>query len=57
MQTSLPRLAFAGIGLMGLPMCQRLLSAGYPLVVWNRNPEKCAALVALGATQVLQRAE
>ncbi|HKM27212.1 MAG TPA: NAD(P)-dependent oxidoreductase [Thiopseudomonas sp.] len=57
MQTSLPRLAFAGIGLMGLPMCQRLLAAGYPLVVWNRNPEKCAALVALGATQVLQRAE
>lgn len=55
--SSLPRLAFAGIGLMGLPMCQRLLAAGYPLVVWNRNPEKCAPLVALGATQVQQRAE
>ena len=37
MQTVLPRLAFAGIGLMGLPMCQRLLAAGYPLIVWNRN--------------------
>lgn len=57
MQVSLPRLAFAGIGLMGLPMCQRLLAAGYPLMVWNRNPEKCAALVALGAEQVLSPAE
>ena len=52
MQTVLPRLAFAGIGLMGLPMCQRLLAAGYPLVVWNRSPDKCAPLVALGAEQV-----
>ncbi|ERO61867.1 hypothetical protein P308_06775 [Pseudomonas piscis] len=37
---------------MGLPMCQRLLAAGYPLVVWNRNPRKCAPLVAAGARQV-----
>ncbi len=56
MQTSLPCLGFAGIGLMGLPMCKRLLAAGYPLVVWNRNPDKCAPLVALGAQQVQQRA-
>ncbi|UVE18874.1 NAD(P)-dependent oxidoreductase [Pseudomonas sp. LS44] len=52
MTTPLPSLAFAGIGLMGLPMCQRLLAAGYPLTVWNRSPEKCAALVAAGARQV-----
>lgn len=57
MSTSLPRLAFAGIGLMGLPMGKRLLAAGYPLTVWNRNPEKCAALVALGAEQVHERAQ
>ncbi len=57
MQTLLPRLAFAGIGLMGLPMCQRLLAAGYPLVVWNRSPEKCAPLVALGAEHVDTPAE
>lgn len=57
MQTVLPRLAFAGIGLMGLPMCQRLLAAGYPLVVWNRSPEKCAPLVALGAEQAHKPAE
>lgn len=57
MHASLPRLAFAGIGLMGLPMCQRLLAAGYPLVVWNRNPEKCVPLVELGAEQVMSPAE
>lgn len=50
--SALPSLGFAGIGLMGLPMCQRLLAAGYPVAVWNRNPQKCAALVAAGARQV-----
>ena len=49
MNTALPSLGFAGIGLMGLPMCRRLLAAGYPLTVWNRSPDKCAALVAAGA--------
>lgn len=52
MSTSLPALAFAGIGLMGLPMTQRLLAAGYPLSVWNRSLDKCAPLQALGATVV-----
>ncbi|VXC42709.1 2-hydroxy-3-oxopropionate reductase [Pseudomonas sp. 8AS] len=49
MSTSLPALAFAGIGLMGLPMTRRLLAAGYPLRVWNRSPGKCLALLELGA--------
>ena len=49
MSTALPSLGFAGIGLMGLPMCRRLLAAGYPLTVWNRSPDKCTALVAAGA--------
>ncbi|WP_137818772.1 NAD(P)-dependent oxidoreductase [Pseudomonas sp. 2FG] len=57
MSAVLPSLAFAGIGLMGLPMCQRLLAAGYPLAVWNRSPDKCAALVAAGARQVFSPAE
>lgn len=53
MSNSLPlTLGFAGIGLMGLPMCRRLLAAGYELTVWNRSPDKCAALVAAGARQV-----
>ncbi|WP_332762378.1 NAD(P)-dependent oxidoreductase [Pseudomonas koreensis] len=50
-------LGFAGIGLMGLPMCRRLLAAGYPLTVWNRNPAKCAVLVEAGARQVTSPAE
>ena len=55
--SDLPTLAFAGIGLMGLPMCRRLLAAGYRLVVWNRSPEKCEPLVALGARAVATPAE
>ncbi|MBX9406936.1 NAD(P)-dependent oxidoreductase [Pseudomonas baetica] len=57
MMSTLPSLGFAGIGLMGLPMCRRLLAAGYPLTVWNRNPAKCAALVDAGARQVASPAE
>lgn len=57
MSTSLPALAFAGIGLMGLPMTQRLLAAGYPLSVWNRSPDKCALLQALGAQAVASPAQ
>ncbi|PMQ08240.1 2-hydroxy-3-oxopropionate reductase [Pseudomonas sp. AD21] len=55
--STLPPLGFAGIGLMGLPMCHRLLAAGYPLTVWNRNPAKCASLVEAGARQVATPAE
>ena len=41
---------FAGIGRMGLAMAGNLLGAGFPLLVWNRTPERCAPLVAAGAT-------
>jgi 2-hydroxy-3-oxopropionate reductase len=34
------RIAFLGLGLMGRPMAQRLLAAGYPLRAWNRDPAK-----------------
>ncbi|WP_458370775.1 NAD(P)-dependent oxidoreductase [Pseudomonas fluorescens] len=57
MMSTLPSLGFAGIGLMGLPMCRRLLAAGYPLAVWNRNPDKCKPLVEAGAHQVASPAE
>ncbi|MFG6205197.1 NAD(P)-dependent oxidoreductase [Pseudomonas retamae] len=57
MMSTLPSLGFAGIGLMGLPMCRRLLAAGYPLTVWNRNPAKCTALVEAGARQVASPAQ
>jgi len=44
-----PRLGFVGLGLMGRPMCRRLLDAGYALTVWNRSPGKLAELAAHGA--------
>ncbi|MFY9179862.1 MAG: NAD(P)-dependent oxidoreductase [Venatoribacter sp.] len=46
---NLPRLGFIGMGLMGVPMSLRLLKAGYPLTVWNRNPAKTESVVAAGA--------
>lgn len=54
---SLPRIAFAGIGLMGLPMTRRLLAAGFPLTVWNRTPDKCTPLLELGARRAETPAE
>ncbi|WP_043310810.1 NAD(P)-dependent oxidoreductase [Pseudomonas sp. ML96] len=44
MSVSLPSIGFVGIGLMGLPMCTRLLAAGYSLHIWNRSADKCSAL-------------
>ena len=35
------KVGFIGIGLMGQPMCQRLLQAGVDLTIWNRHREKC----------------
>lgn len=39
-----------GMGRMGAAMAQRLISVGYTVVVWNRDPARCAPLVAGGAT-------
>lgn len=49
---ALPTVAFAGIGLMGLPMCRRLIAAGYSLRIWNRSLDKCRALEEMGAQVV-----
>jgi 3-hydroxyisobutyrate dehydrogenase len=49
MSSPLPSLAFAGLGLMGVPMTRRLLAAGYPLSVWNRSAGKRDLLAAEGA--------
>ena len=48
MKTS-PRIAFLGTGLMGAPMCQNLLSADFPLTVWNRTQAKTEPLGKCGA--------
>jgi 3-hydroxyisobutyrate dehydrogenase-like beta-hydroxyacid dehydrogenase len=38
-----------GLGLMGSAICDRLLAAGYPLVVHNRTQEKAIKYLELGA--------
>jgi len=50
-------LAFCGLGLMGAPMVQRLLGAGYRVRVWNRSPGKAETLRAAGAEVALTPAE
>lgn len=47
---SKPRVAFLGLGIMGSGMARRILDAGFPLSVFNRNPEKAAPLASAGAT-------
>ncbi len=44
-----PHLAFLGLGLMGSGMAQRLIAAGFPVTVFNRNVEKTKPFAALGA--------
>lgn len=43
------KVAFLGLGAMGTPMARRILKAGFPLTVWNRNPKRAHALAAEGA--------
>ena len=44
-----PRVAILGLGIMGQGMAGRLLSAGFPLAVYNRKPEKAEHLKSAGA--------
>ncbi|MFL6617973.1 MAG: NAD(P)-binding domain-containing protein, partial [Povalibacter sp.] len=37
-----PRLGFVGLGLMGAPMTRRLMSQGWKVTAWNREPERYA---------------
>ena len=46
---SRPTVGFIGLGNMGAPVADRIVDAGYPLVVYNRTPEKAHACVARGA--------
>jgi 3-hydroxyisobutyrate dehydrogenase len=51
------RIAFLGLGRMGVAMSRHVLSAGHELVVWNRTPGKAADLVDAGATEAKTPAE
>ncbi len=42
-------IGFIGLGMMGKPMAQRLINAGYELVVYNRSKEKATELLRQGA--------
>ncbi len=44
------KIGFVGLGIMGSAMAANLAKAGFDLTVWNRTPEKCGPLVALGAS-------
>ncbi len=44
-----PTIAFVGTGVMGASMAGHLLDAGYPMLVFNRSPEKAEGLLARGA--------
>src|ERR1700729_1136106 len=46
---SKPNVAILGLGIMGSGMARRLLSANFPLAVYNRNREKCIPFAADGA--------
>jgi 3-hydroxyisobutyrate dehydrogenase-like beta-hydroxyacid dehydrogenase len=43
------RVGFAGLGLMGVPMAQNIMRAGFDLMVWNRTKAKADPLLAKGA--------
>ena len=51
------RVAFLGLGRMGVLMAAHVLSAGHELVVWNRTPGRAADLVAAGATEASSPAD
>ena len=44
-----PRIGFIGIGIMGEAMVRRLLDLGFPVTVWNLEPERLATVVPHGA--------
>lgn len=51
------KIAFLGIGIMGLPMARRLCEAGFETHVWNRSLEKAKPLALHGAQVHAQAAE
>ena len=48
---------FVGLGRMGLPMCYRLLNAGYNLTVNNRSQQKVDEICSHGANRSTSLAE
>lgn len=55
--TALPRIGFIGIGIMGEAMVRRLLDLGYPITVWNLEPERLGTVVPHGAAAAASPAD
>ncbi len=51
------RIAFLGLGHMGLPMARNLIGPAHTVTVYNRTPGRAKALIALGAKQAASVAE
>lgn len=51
------RVAFVGIGRMGLPMARNVAGAGHELIVYNRTASRCAPLRDVGAALAASAAE
>jgi 2-hydroxy-3-oxopropionate reductase len=52
-----PAVGFIGLGVMGRPMAQRILSAGFPLTVSSRSALAVDGLVAVGASPAASPAD
>jgi 3-hydroxyisobutyrate dehydrogenase-like beta-hydroxyacid dehydrogenase len=50
MSTMNGKIGFIGLGLMGHPMCLRLIQAGFGVTIWNRTKHKTASLIDAGAS-------
>ncbi len=49
LQAESVRPGWIGLGLMGEPMCQHLVTAGYPMAVFTRSKDKASSVVGNGA--------
>lgn len=54
---TIKRAGFVGLGIMGAPMAQNLLKAGFEVTVWNRTAARVEPLVAAGARPAASPAE
>jgi len=54
---STTKIGWIGLGLMGAPMSQQLIKAGYPVTVYNRSKDKEEALQEQGAATASTPAE
>lgn len=52
-----PRLAYIGVGLMGGPMTERLLSLGYPVCAFDIDPARLHAVETAGARRAKDAAD